>query len=421
MRALSLTFWIAVFAVGTWTGCGSEPPVAPDAEQTLSARLTRPAGKGPPVYRTVAATTVTLDDTPVEGLEVALSRSISGRSADYRWKEITDANGRAAIEIVADPSGQFWRAGVAGYYIARATDLKSGEVVAKWGNIPIRAKKDIFLFLPIGGPASVSERPSEVLISEIAFVDSLLAACVRETGATYASELTRLDCPTWGIRDLSGIEQLTNLEELNLFLNRIGDIGPLAGLTNLTFLELGHNQITDLTPLGSLTDLTTLFVSNNSIRDIDVLGSLTNLTRLDLMENNGIEDISALANLTNLTGLLLNRNRVRDVGPLSNLVELTTLGLFQNDIRDVRPLANLTNLTVLNLSSNNLSDIRPLVDLADLVELGLNHNNISDVSALSALTNLELLTLNNNTITTGVANLVTLTHAAVIQLTSMRQ
>ena len=55
----------------------------------------------------------------------------------------------------------------------------------------------------------------------------------------------------------------------------------------------------------------------------------------------------------------------------------------------------LTDLTVLNLNSNHVRDISPLANLTNLVELGLSSNSI----------------------TTGVARLVTLTHAEEVRLT----
>ncbi len=281
-------------------------------------------------------------------------------------------------------------------------------------------------------------RPCDILISEIAFADSGLRSCVLETGATYASEVTILNCRGLGLSDISGIEHLTNLADLNLFLNNITDINGLKGLTNLKFLQLGLNHITDITPLSSLVNLNILYMSSNNITDISALGSLIGLTHLDIMENNGITDVSALENLTDLTFLYLNRNRISDLTGLANLTKLTNLILYQNAVTDVTPLANLTGLEVLNLNNNDIGDITPLAKLTNLNELGLNNNNIRDITPLAILTNmnemdlssndigdvtplanlinLNTLNLSSNDISTGVASLLTLRKATDIYL-----
>jgi Leucine-rich repeat (LRR) protein len=110
--------------------------------------------------------------------------------------------------------------------------------------------------------------PAPTLIADVVFVDSLLAECVRATGVTYTNELTELSCSSYGIQDLSGIENLTELSELGLFLNKIRDVSPLGHLTNLVFLQLGRNHVADVSPLSSLLNLKTLLMPNNSIEDM---------------------------------------------------------------------------------------------------------------------------------------------------------
>ena len=60
-------------------------------------------------YRTLVRAAVTQGGSPAEGLEVACSRSISGRRLAYLGEVVTDAAGSAEIEIVLDPRGAFRR------------------------------------------------------------------------------------------------------------------------------------------------------------------------------------------------------------------------------------------------------------------------------------------------------------------------
>ena len=107
-----------------------------------------------PRRRATVVATVTRDDTPAAGLEVAFSRSVSGLPSNYQWKGTTDAEGRVRVEIVTD-AGPSNRAGATGYYRARATDPASGQVVGQWGSIPVNGGKEITLTLPVGGQARV--------------------------------------------------------------------------------------------------------------------------------------------------------------------------------------------------------------------------------------------------------------------------
>jgi Leucine-rich repeat (LRR) protein len=96
------------------------------------------------------------------------------------------------------------------------------------------------------------------------------------------------------ISDITPLEGLTNLKELNLWINNISDLTPLAGLTNLTMLNLQENNISDITPLAGLTNLTMLNLFRNNISDVTPLAGLTNLEWLYLSENNISESQKAM-------------------------------------------------------------------------------------------------------------------------------
>ncbi len=55
--------------------------------------------------------------------------------------------------------------------------------------------------------------------------------------------LLRLDASEKGIVNLTGLELATNLVELDLWANEIGDLAPLTGLTHLTMLWLERNAL----------------------------------------------------------------------------------------------------------------------------------------------------------------------------------
>jgi uncharacterized repeat protein (TIGR02543 family) len=210
------------------------------------------------------------------------------------------------------------------------------------------------------------------------------------------------------ISNLQGIENLTNLTQLDISGNQISNIAPLANLTNLTLLDLGNsymggNQVSDISPLSKLTNLTYLGLVKNQVGDISPLSNLTNLTQL-LLERNQVGDIRPLSNLTNLTSLDLNNNQVSDVSPLAKLTNLTGLGLDGNRVGDISPLAKLTNLDYLDLDNNQVSDVSPLAKLTNLPELHLDGNRVSDAGPLSKLTNLNFLYLEGQSVSLPVAS-----------------
>ena len=131
------------------------------ADVELAKRLLQPGGDqvamATPKYRAVVAATVTDGGVAVAGVELAFARSIAGKRAEYKWRGTTDASGEVEIEIVVDRE-RFLKKGASGYYLARATNEASGDVVGQWGSIPIVGAKETALDLPVGERAQVQSR-----------------------------------------------------------------------------------------------------------------------------------------------------------------------------------------------------------------------------------------------------------------------
>ncbi|MYH84112.1 hypothetical protein F4141_25795 [Candidatus Poribacteria bacterium] len=204
------------------------------------------------------------------------------------------------------------------------------------------------------------------------------------------------------IEDFSPLAELTNLRWLELFNTPISDLSPLARLTSLKRMSLYGTGTENLSPLAGLTNLTQLQIANNeTLSDVSSLAGLINLEWLDLHRCDSLSDLSPLAGLTKLEYLNLNHTRrVSDysLAPLSGLTELRRLRLAENMISDISPLSELISLVRLDLPRNEIVDLSPLSGLAGLTELYLNANMISDVSPLAELINLEWLDLRVNQI-----------------------
>lgn len=194
------------------------------------------------------------------------------------------------------------------------------------------------------------------------------------------------------IKDLSGIENLTNLQYLDVDGMPISDISKLNGLTNLQSLNLSGTEVTDISALKELTNLQSLHLDDNEIGSIDTLEGLTNLQFLYLA-NTKISDISALKWLTNLKDLGLADNHINDISALKDLTNLQHLDLTNVQISDISALKGLTNLEELDLDSAKLSDISVLKELTKLKSFYLAYSKVSDISVLKELTNLKKITL----------------------------
>lgn len=225
--------------------------------------------------------------------------------------------------------------------------------------------------------------------SKVVFKDKVLDKIVRKaigksTGEIYKKDvegIKALNCEGYDsfenenyvpIYDISGIENLVNLEELDLSANKVSDITPLKGLTKLKYLHLDYNKVNNIEPLKGL-------------RNLEVLS----------LYNTLISDITPLKNMINLQDVVLDFNKISDITPLKNLKSLRHLSLNCNEVKEVKSLQNLVKLYTLSLSHNQIKDISPLKFLSELYTINIGNNEITDFSVLDELPNLEIINKEN--------------------------
>jgi Tol biopolymer transport system component len=125
------------------------------------------------------------------------------------------------------------------------------------------------------------------------FPDVHLETAIREvlvqpTGELIVADLLllkHLDASSRGIVDLSGIEQLKNLEVLKLADNQVQDISDLTAMARLCTLELARNKIESIAPLATLSQLRYLDLRGNAISNLGPLFGLRALTHVDVSGN----------------------------------------------------------------------------------------------------------------------------------------
>nr|MCR5609256.1 leucine-rich repeat domain-containing protein [Lachnospiraceae bacterium] len=133
--------------------------------------------------------------------------------------------------------------------------------------------------------------------------------------------------------DKQGNEEITesdvkSIKTVTLRTKDIKTVDDLKYFTSLDTLILNNNsKLEDISGLENLTELTELNLSNCKITDITPLKKLSKLRILDLSGNSSLSDITVLNNLTELTTLNINNCKLEDVSVLKDVKSLRTLGL----------------------------------------------------------------------------------------------
>ncbi|PFS52908.1 NEAT domain-containing protein [Bacillus thuringiensis] len=211
-----------------------------------------------------------------------------------------------------------------------------------------------------------------------------------------------------GIQDVSGLEYMTNLENLKLeevklknircisglrqlkslsiTYGELEDIGPLAELEHIEFLTLRNNKISDLSPLSQMKKIKMLDLNSNYIKDIKPLFTVKSLRTLTVANNQISNDnLAGIEQLKNVKNLSLSNNGLTNIEHITSMKKLVELDLAKNELENIEPLSRLSTVQSLNLEENYISDITPLSHLTDLYDLKLGSNEIRDVRPVQEL------------------------------------
>ncbi len=222
------------------------------------------------------------------------------------------------------------------------------------------------------------------------------------------TKLQSLSMKTDGLASFKGIENLTQLKELDFYGSdaTYKNVDPLANLTGLQSLRLPSMNyqmdiVLDISGLANLTNLQTLEISGD-VASLDALAGMTKLQSLRIYggsNDRGYSSLAPLANLTGLTDLYLNLNeQVSSLAPLGSLTNLRSLELYINGdynhpvLTDISPLGKLTNLQTLTLTERGVTDISALKNLTNLQTLEIREYGdakISDWSPVAHVPNVS--------------------------------
>ncbi|GAB7360118.1 hypothetical protein MBLNU230_g7881t1 [Neophaeotheca triangularis] len=203
-----------------------------------------------------------------------------------------------------------------------------------------------------------------------------------------------LTCRKLGLRQnfISSIELPTcfasTLEELELYDNLLKHMGGLEEFTELNNLDLSYNKFTRIKHLENLKKLEYVYFVQNRISKIEGLDELTELKYLELGANR-IREIAGLEKLEKLEQLWLGQNKITELKGLSMLHNLRTLSIQANRLDSLSGIEALPNLTELYVSDNRIPSLEPLAAITKLDILDFQSNPIKSLAGLERLNLLE--------------------------------
>lgn len=237
------------------------------------------------------------------------------------------------------------------------------------------------------------------------------------------TKLKKLQLPT--INDLSPIEPLLELRELSLWdIRRVKDSSIISRFTKLEKLKIG-DEIKDI-DFSKLTNLRIL-ICQNALQlnndDFSKFKVLKKLTTLHLSGCKDLTDVSVLRELKHLKRLSIHDSPdLEDLSPVADLKHLEKLSLSGcKNLRDFLHLSALTKLRKLRIIHSELICLEPLSQLLNLQKLKIKAPGVADISPLSRLTKLETLDLSGSEGITDISALASLINLKILLLANLKK
>ncbi|XP_074127007.1 leucine-rich repeat- and IQ domain-containing protein 1 isoform X6 [Sminthopsis crassicaudata] len=178
-----------------------------------------------------------------------------------------------------------------------------------------------------------------------------------------------------------------NLENLCILLLNDNELTSFHGLddcSNLQNIEASNNKITRIGGLESLKSLQQLIVDHNQLISTRGLCSVPTIMYLDCSYNN-LTKVEGIKDCGLLQILKLQGNYLTELPSLENQVLLRELYLDDNSISTMEIISSywLPLLQILTVSQNSLIEIVPLFQFVSLEKLDVSNNCLSDLTGVA--------------------------------------
>src|SRR5690606_28335026 len=204
----------------------------------------------------------------------------------------------------------------------------------------------------------------------------------------------------FSVTDLSGLECWTHLETLYLDNNQfLTDISQLQQLTQLRELDLSCSAVASLDALADHPTLEYLDYSaqdcSSVLSETSALSTISSLNYLDLSAQ-GLTSLAGLSSALSLQVLLVSDNELTSLNPVATLPVLRHLIADRNNVTNISSLTSAAALEQLSVAGNGLTSIDALGSLPHLVRLRASGNSLDSTPDFSGITTLRGLFLSNN-------------------------
>lgn len=267
-------------------------------------------------------------------------------------------------------------------------------------------------------------------ITEFTSLKQLYLDCCEQDTLKSIEECQSLDTlyciDVKGAQSLNEIGQLSNLKTLYIDGSSDGlkDLSMISGLTNLENLAIVDTDILNIHFLTGFSGLKSLCLAENGkLQDYTPIGDLVNLEYLDFDLNalhGNQPEYSGISNLKNLKHLSLNTVYNLDfLYELTNLEELEINLTFYNHLLEpIRNMSHLKTLTLSGCNSQYTDGFACLKELPELTKLTIEGMSFDDaVDGLFQLEALEELHFKSCRFYTAPMNIVTGEKLKVLEMT----
>ncbi len=205
------------------------------------------------------------------------------------------------------------------------------------------------------------------------------------------------------IQDLTPLNELTELTEINISNTLIEDLAPARNLNKLEVFNCSGTTVVSLESLRYVTTMKELNCSLTSIENIEILANLSELNDLDLSHTR-VTQLSALAELKKLAHLNISGTNIVNLSPLNNLPSLSDLNISNSQVRELTSIDLLYSIQNLNIDSTDIVSLEPLSSYNELSILQANNTPIADLSPLNDHGSLKVIYCDNSNVTINEAN-----------------
>ncbi len=301
---------------------------------------------------------------------VADSDLRAGQAMRYAQRERRTRQSARLVLDAIDAGEVFVRARYGNGSLSAGVHDKREQGHAAGDSLPVREQSAESWSLP----SRVSSATPSAIDHEKSYSSSALSNCIsanrNQQKVKFPSQLTSLDCTSYGISSLTGIEDLTNLQVLILDQNPVADLGPVASLLNLEVLSLVGTDVTSLMEIAALDHVRSINVSGTAVTSLDHVVDFPNLENITALSApiSRVPDLSG----TSLKVILLGGSLVTDISGLANVASLETVSLVSTPVGDINALvanAEMTSsqLGKIDLTGNSTLYCAQLDDLEALV------------------------------------------------------